>query len=421
MKNHLIPDKIHQDLIDKKISKKDALKLYESILTKSDIEEFRYKVIEDLSNIAFKREEVYKILESSLISDESVLIRCAVAKTLIEKFSDFDLSPLLWAIENENSIFFFKHILISLNNQITANIDILKQKILTKLKNHYNLNYNDARFILDIDYLDYRKFKLELSDFLSTFTLTELEIQELIKENSTLGFKGLARIKTVEDGYILNLTLKDLDEIPDSICNLDRLKTLEISFCKLKNLPHNCKNLESLNSLVVINSQLEFLPDWFIIYAKSEKRTSHYIAEGVVPSEAYILVIMEILSGHKCSRVKEVSLIEYFISVCYRINEKGNIIGLYYSNRRSQIGIFPKELCALNYLEEINLSHQKIKKIPTCIINLNKLRLLHLNHNQISIIPRKLSELKTAQLIDLSDNPLGDIPEFVKALPFFKI
>ena len=330
MSEQLNPDKIYRDLLDKKISYKDALKLYEEILNKSDVEEFRAKTIKYLGSIESEREKIYKLLENSLISDDSAIIRCASAQILTEKFIDYDISPLLWAIDNETSVYFFKHILMTLESKKFDNTDIIKQRILIKLSNHYNLDYNNSRFILDIDYLDYLRFKAEFDDFLTEFNLSDTEIQELIKENSQLGFKGLSRIKKVEERQINALDLRNLEEIPNSICKLEKLKSLEISKSKLKKLPEDCKNLEALSNLVLTNNEIDYLPIWLIKYAKDEIRTLFYTKEGVNSTEAYLLVILEVLSGHKCIIVNNPPHAEHLVSVCYRINEEGDIVGLYY-------------------------------------------------------------------------------------------
>ena len=421
MSEQLNPDKIYRELLEKKISYKDALKLYEEILNKSDVEEFRAKTIKYLGSIESEREKIYKLLENSLISDDSAIIRCASAQILTEKFIDYDISPLLWAIDNETSVYFFKHILMTLESKKFDNTDIIKQRILIKLSNHYNLDYNNSRFILDIDYLDYLRFKAEFDDFLTEFNLSDTEIQELIKENSQLGFKGLSRIKKVEERQINALDLRNLEEIPNSICKLEKLKSLEISKSKLKKLPEDCKNLEALSNLVLTNNEIDYLPIWLIKYAKDEIRTLFYTKEGVNSTEAYLLVILEVLSGHKCIIVNNPPHAEHLVSVCYRINEEGDIVGLYYSNKNYPLGIIPKELCQLNYLEDIVLSNQRIRIIPNCLCHLLNLRLINLSKNNLSMIPVELSQINSAKLIDLRDNPLKKVPSTIKKIRSIKL
>jgi len=421
MKEYLNPDKIQQDIANNKISIKDALKLYESILTKSDNEDLRHNVIMSLGNFSVEREEIFKILEISLISDESERIRYASAIILTEKFSDYDISPLLWALESERSIFFFKNMLNQLDKRKTLNSDILRDKILNKISIHYNLTPLDSKFILDVDYLDYLKFRDELSEFSKKFHPTELEIQELIKENTQLGYKGLSRVRTSQNKYITDLDLNELDEIPDSICNLTKLNTLRISHCNLKKGPQKCPILESLDSLVMVNNDLEFIPNWVINYANQERNIQKYIDEGVITFEAYILVLMEILSGRKCNKINETPNIEHFFSVCYSLNDNGNIIGLYYSNKNLQIGIIPKQICELKYLKELTLTKQKVKEIPDCFIKLQHLKELNLKENKITFVPEKIIQLKNIELVDLRKNPFKNIPNSISNSDRFKI
>jgi Leucine-rich repeat (LRR) protein len=117
------------------------------------------------------------------------------------------------------------------------------------------------------------KFRSELKNFLQKFELSDEAKQELIKENTEIGYKGLGRVRAAKKGFILNLSLKNLNEIPSSICKLSKLESLEISYCKLENYPEPCPNLLSLKKLVFSNNQLDNLPSWVIEFASKNKTT----------------------------------------------------------------------------------------------------------------------------------------------------
>ena len=79
----------------------------------------------------------------------------------------------MWAIQNELSIYFFKNLLDLLETYDFSQFEEVREKSIKKVEDHYNLNSIDSKFVLDIDYLDYMKFKTEFYDFLGKFELTD--------------------------------------------------------------------------------------------------------------------------------------------------------------------------------------------------------------------------------------------------------
>ena len=109
--------------------------------------------------------------------------------------------------------------------------------------------------------------------FLQKFELSDEAKQVLIKENTEIGYKGLGRVRAAKKGFILSLALKNLKEIPSSICKLSKLESLEISYCKLEKYPETCPNLLLLKKLVFNNNQLDKLPSWVVEFASKNKTT----------------------------------------------------------------------------------------------------------------------------------------------------
>ena len=144
----------------------------------------------------------------------------------------------------------------------TSRFKEIREKILKKIEFHYNLNSDDSKFVLDIDYLDYMKFKTELYNFLDKFELSDDAKQALIKQNSEIGNKGLGRVKKAEGGFIISLILTDINEIPSSICNLRNLQELEISNCKIEKYPEKCPKLLSLKRIKFKNNTIDKVPSW---------------------------------------------------------------------------------------------------------------------------------------------------------------
>jgi len=262
MNEHPTPESIYSKYVDKKIGTKRALKLFESIINESDDEETRVATLEYIGELTADDELAFKIIENCLISDESPVVKFGAAKTLIHSFPERELKPLIWAIDNENSIYFLKNLIDLLETQDYRQFEQIRIRIYKKITTKYNLNSNDSKLILDIEYLDYIKFQADFSNFLEKFDISDSDRQILIKENTDIGNKGLGRVKKAKGGFIISLILSDLKEIPSSICNLRNLQELEISNCRIEKYPEKCPNLSSIKRIKFKNNTIDIVPSW---------------------------------------------------------------------------------------------------------------------------------------------------------------
>ncbi len=262
MSDQLTPEKIYSRILNKEIEKKDAIKLFESLINNSNNEDTRHTALGFIGKIALDDKKTFEVIESCLISDESPLVRFEAAKILIQTFPKREIESLLWVIQNEKSIYFFKKLIDLLETYDTSRFKEIREKTLKKIEYHYNLNSDDSKFVLDIDYLDYVKFKTELYNFLDKFELSDADKQTLLKENTEIGNKGLGRVKKAEGGFIISLILSDINEIPSSICNLRNLQELEISYCKIEKYPEKCPKLLSLKRIKFQNNTIDKVPSW---------------------------------------------------------------------------------------------------------------------------------------------------------------
>lgn len=86
-----------------------------------------------------------------------------------------------------------------------------------------------------------------------------------------------------------------------------------------------------------------------------------------------------------------------------------NLQYLNLSNNR--LDKLPSEISDMTNLREICLSFNKFESIPTCLQNCEKLETLLLNGNQIKIIDVEgLSRLKRLAILDLSNNDINHVP-----------
>ena len=124
---------------------------------------------------------------------------------------------------------------------------------------------------------------------------------------------------------------------------------------------------------------------------------------------------MEILSGSKLKKIKADDLIIYKDVACnYKLNEKGHVTGIYiFNSHLSNLTTFPKQICSLKNLEELEFPNNDIKVIPNSIGKLTKLQRLNLRNNMIEDIPESLNTLKDLNCLKLSGNRIKESPKWL--------
>lgn len=419
-------EELYNNVKDNKISKIEASKILESLINDSDNEYVRTKAIDIIRDLSLRNERVFKLLEKSIISDESPLVRYAAASTLILNFHETAKEPLIWAIQNEKSIYFFKKILDLLESEASSQMEKIKLMVIEKLKKLYKLNYEDLKFILDIDFQEYLRFKKEFNDFLEKFNIAEKHKNNLLRENTEIGYKGLGHVKASKAGYITELSLADLDVIPESIHLLPKLTRLEITRCKLKEVPNKPPDLSNLKYFKFNDNELEKIPDWVNEIAHKERFNQRYKEEGVNPFEAPALTLLGFLTGKDMIKVRSFTEITWNYAQYYKVNREGYIIGILIEYPEyPRIGIFPDLLCSIKYLEELYLVNQNIKKIPECIGQLKSLKILDLRFNKIEVIPDSIQNLNNLEYFDLQntegENKINYLPKSIKNLKRLKV
>jgi hypothetical protein len=201
------------------------------------------------------------------------------------------------------------------------------------------------------------------------------------------------------------------------------------------------------------NNEIKIVPHWVLDISSTDNYIEKYVKNGVNYEEASILGLLEILAGQAFVKIELETLFfpvtSFFPSLLfyYKINQNGNVIALHLSSELSRIGIFPKEVCKLNFLEELCMVNQNIKNIPECIGELKALKTLNLGFNKINEIPdsivnlenleylylknhegeqiidhitENLFKLKQLKVLDLSGNIIKNLPEPIRNLKSLK-
>jgi len=67
---------------------------------------------------------------------------------LIQNFPTREHKPLLWAIQNEKSIYFFKKLLDLFETEEYPHFEEIRDKAFKKIRTYYSLNSADSKFDL---------------------------------------------------------------------------------------------------------------------------------------------------------------------------------------------------------------------------------------------------------------------------------
>lgn len=106
MREFLTPKEIYHKIVKKEIPKNGGVNILLSILNESE-KTARVRAIEMLEKLLPNDPEIFCILENSLVSDKSELVRFAASKALLKIFPEQCDKPIKWAIKHEKSVFFF--------------------------------------------------------------------------------------------------------------------------------------------------------------------------------------------------------------------------------------------------------------------------------------------------------------------------
>ncbi|MFX0042978.1 MAG: leucine-rich repeat domain-containing protein, partial [Candidatus Hodarchaeota archaeon] len=228
-------------------------------------------------------------------------------------------------------------------------------------------------------------------------------------------------IRNLENLRYLSLYHNNFEKIPNSIFFLKNLRILKLEENKLNSLPHWIGSLNRLRHLPLWNNNIKLIPKSLFELAK-RKQAKKYIIKGVNEDEAPVLGLLELLSGFRLQKLEKDEDIYHsekydplhFMNH-YKINELGYLTHIYLYSREPYLGVFPPQICSLNYLEELHLSTQFIKFIPECIGNLTSLKVLNLMCNEIKSLPESMKKLRNLERVSFFDNPLKEIPDFLKS------
>ncbi|UCD01865.1 MAG: hypothetical protein JSV23_02265 [Promethearchaeota archaeon] len=279
MKESLTPEKIQKDFSTGDLSKENAAELLISLIESSDNAEIRVDSIKALEKINFQNENIFKILENYLISDENAVIRASVASYIIENFPEDGLSAFRWVIQHEDSPLVMKIFFDAIEKLGNPQLKLIEKDLtnwIDKYATKIGIVPREAIFFLDLEACfakGKRKYKIDPIFYKHFEKLSNIKNGEpwlviknkhvnvlnlnyftwkWVKENSDI-VNSLYKFKYL-DAYFnslnkYNINDKDFFEIPNSIGKLTYLKKLTLMRNRLQKIPESLGALNSLKEL----------------------------------------------------------------------------------------------------------------------------------------------------------------------------
>ena len=319
MEKFLSPETIYSGLKNEEISRDFAFDQLISLIEGSNNPKIRSKSISFLHQLKIHDPKLFKIIESSLLSDENSHVRRSAVNLIGYQFLKEGLDTLTWAAQHENSPLVLKAI-FDLNLDLTnIRFKLLNKELteyLAKIGLAVGIKSNEAKFILDIEALfaqNEENYVLDLTSYqfytklkdskLGEFWLTikNKHIESLsfnyfnwryVKRNPSL-FNSISNLQDTvvylnllkkfhidynEVSSIpksislltklrkLNLSRNNIIELPKSMFLLSNLKYLDLSYNLLNEIPEEITNLKFLIILRIQNNPISNIPKAVRVY-----------------------------------------------------------------------------------------------------------------------------------------------------------
>ncbi|XP_018538744.1 PH domain leucine-rich repeat-containing protein phosphatase 2 isoform X4 [Lates calcarifer] len=222
----------------------------------------------------------------------------------------------------------------------------------------------------------------------------------------------------------MELSQNLLEYLPDWVCDCRKIEMLDVTHNLLSELPSRLLNSLSLRKLLAGNNRLQRVPDLLDHVPLEALDLQHNKLTELPESLFYKALNLKYLnvSANTLESIPPSSQSEESLSTLQELYLTGNSLNencgallVGHQNLRvlhiayNQLLSFPaSKLSKLELLEELNLSGNKLKTIPSTVSSCKRLHTLIAHSNHINVFPEILS-LPEIKLVDLSCNELTEI------------
>lgn len=203
---------------------------------------------------------------------------------------------------------------------------------------------------------------------------------------------------------------------PESFGNLEKLVTLKINSINIQNVDVCLRNLKSLESLTILESDLDVLPSSIgnSIKLKTVLLSNNQIKK--LPAEINKLedlVSLE-LSDNLLTALPDISNMGQLRSLLLSKNKLSQLpksIGKNITIENldlsyNEISYLPEEISNITYLSSLNLANNKLKKLPENVGRFLFLNYLELSNNFLESLPSSLVECRKLRILNIGNNNL---------------
>ncbi len=201
-----------------------------------------------------------------------------------------------------------------------------------------------------------------------------------------------------DSGLELVLSRMGLTELPESICELSQLHTLNLSNNNIQRLPESIGHLTQLRSLDIGNNPLQAIPDSIGQLARLRSLDIEGIPPSIIPKSIERLTRLRVLNWSNTT----LTALPEFIQCFTRLLE------LNISDTR--LSELPKWISQLNQLRFLNLCHNNLRSLPSQFYELHHLEELFLHTNNFLKLDAELFSLSKLIHLSLARNPLIELP-----------
>ena len=313
MEKSLSPESVYTSVKNNQISKNLAIDQLISLIEGSNNSKTRSKSINILNNLKASEPRVFKIVETSLLSDESQTVRKSAVNLLGAQFLKDGIDTLTWVVQHDNSPLVINAI-FDLNLKLgDVRLKSLKKELdgyLDRIALTIGVDHYEAKFILDLEVNFARteeKYELELETYRLFTRLSDPKLGEnwltikrnhiealsfnffnwrYLKQNPSM-FDSIANLQDpivylnilrkfhlshIDDFIIpksisrltklkkLNLSKNNIRFLPKALFSLSKLKYLDLSYNMLSEIPKEITILKFLDTLRIQNNQISDIP-----------------------------------------------------------------------------------------------------------------------------------------------------------------